>query len=171
MVHMNEPKDMYPETDLEQYPERNIEQYLEYENVINRAGLLGDISSMLGNLGISINTINGVEKTRRGLIVRTDNVDKLRRFIYISQYVDDINIIKVRSPQVRDRLAVRHGRFIKRDEDKKTYRFTRDEIGILVDFLGEIFLEKKQDRKSTRLNSSHVASSYAVFCLKKKKTI
>src|SRR5690625_6874550 len=26
-----------------------------------------------------------------------------------------------------------------------------------------------QDRKSTRLNSSHVASSYAVFCLKKKK--
>src|SRR5690625_5871375 len=25
------------------------------------------------------------------------------------------------------------------------------------------------DRKSTRLNSSHVATSYAVFCLKKKK--
>src|SRR5439155_11129426 len=28
--------------------------------------------------------------------------------------------------------------------------------------------EKKIDRKSTRLNSSHVAISYAVFCLKKK---
>src|SRR5690625_2499024 len=27
----------------------------------------------------------------------------------------------------------------------------------------------KQDRKSTRLKSSHVATSYAVFCLKKKK--
>src|SRR5690606_39877256 len=27
------------------------------------------------------------------------------------------------------------------------------------------------DRKSTRLNSSHVKTSYAVFCLKKKKTI
>src|SRR5690349_23490546 len=27
----------------------------------------------------------------------------------------------------------------------------------------------KGDRKSTRLNSSHVESSYAVFCLKKKK--
>src|SRR5690349_23739882 len=26
-----------------------------------------------------------------------------------------------------------------------------------------------QDRKSTRLNSSHVEISYAVFCLKKKK--
>src|SRR5436305_8781867 len=28
-----------------------------------------------------------------------------------------------------------------------------------------------QDRKSTRLNSSHVRISYAVFCLKKKKAI
>src|SRR5699024_12250956 len=30
--------------------------------------------------------------------------------------------------------------------------------------------ETKQDRKSTRLNSSHVSISYAVFCLKTKKT-
>src|SRR5439155_7071330 len=29
----------------------------------------------------------------------------------------------------------------------------------------------ERDRKSTRLNSSHVAISYAVFCLKKKKKI
>src|SRR5437870_11082245 len=28
----------------------------------------------------------------------------------------------------------------------------------------------RSDRKSTRLNSSHVATSYAVFCLKKKKS-
>src|SRR5699024_12873877 len=28
-----------------------------------------------------------------------------------------------------------------------------------------------QDRKSTRLNSSHVSISYAVFCLKKKKSV
>src|SRR3712207_7951931 len=28
----------------------------------------------------------------------------------------------------------------------------------------------KRDRKSTRLNSSHANISYAVFCLKKKKT-
>src|SRR5690625_6988566 len=30
------------------------------------------------------------------------------------------------------------------------------------------FMPAAQDRKSTRLNSSHVAISYAVFCLKKK---
>src|SRR3712207_8646752 len=40
---------------------------------------------------------------------------------------------------------------------------------ILVD--GELRLrpEYAQDRKSTRLNSSHANISYAVFCLKKKK--
>src|SRR2546430_11955235 len=31
-------------------------------------------------------------------------------------------------------------------------------------------LEVRVDRKSTRLNSSHSQISYAVFCLKKKKT-
>src|SRR2546426_5406768 len=30
--------------------------------------------------------------------------------------------------------------------------------------------EGRGDRKSTRLNSSHLVISYAVFCLKKKKT-
>src|SRR5256885_3570686 len=34
--------------------------------------------------------------------------------------------------------------------------------------LGQDF---EQDRKSTRLNSSHLVISYAVFCLKKKTTV
>src|SRR5438034_3638171 len=32
-----------------------------------------------------------------------------------------------------------------------------------------VALDLDQDRKSTRLNSSHTVISYAVFCLKKKK--
>src|SRR3989454_7532880 len=50
------------------------------------------------------------------------------------------------------KLAQRHGR----DADPKT-----------VSVSEECFPEK--DRKSTRLNSSHLVISYAVFCLKKKK--
>src|SRR5256885_4981098 len=33
-----------------------------------------------------------------------------------------------------------------------------------------MFFPEGEDRKSTRLNSSHLVISYAVFCLKKKKT-
>src|SRR3712207_8700527 len=36
--------------------------------------------------------------------------------------------------------------------------------------LGRVFQRPAADRKSTRLNSSHANISYAVFCLKKKKT-
>src|SRR5690349_24242212 len=37
--------------------------------------------------------------------------------------------------------------------------------------MGALLLQPPRlDRKSTRLNSSHVEISYAVFCLKKKKT-
>src|SRR5438067_6100782 len=35
----------------------------------------------------------------------------------------------------------------------------------------EIGWRTRGDRKSTRLNSSHVSISYAVFCLKKKSTL
>src|SRR5439155_25067478 len=35
----------------------------------------------------------------------------------------------------------------------------------------EVPHQRGPDRKSTRLNSSHVAISYAVFCLKKKKNM
>src|SRR5690625_4675258 len=46
------------------------------------------------------------------------------------------------------------------------------DIEVIYNFVNEKEYYKKErelDRKSTRLNSSHVAISYAVFCLKKKK--
>src|SRR5256885_6118885 len=36
--------------------------------------------------------------------------------------------------------------------------------------VGAVAVHEVGDRKSTRLNSSHLVISYAVFCLKKKKT-
>src|SRR3712207_7039856 len=47
-------------------------------------------------------------------------------------------------------------------------RFTLD--GRAVEAVpGETIWQVAEDRKSTRLNSSHANISYAVFCLKKKK--
>src|SRR5437868_11104050 len=44
---------------------------------------------------------------------------------------------------------------------------TSGSLGVAMDTR---FCTRTGDRKSTRLNSSHVSISYAVFCLKKKKT-
>src|SRR5690625_5621189 len=41
---------------------------------------------------------------------------------------------------------------------------------IIIFFILVMTLPFLKDRKSTRLNSSHVAISYAVFCLKKKRS-
>src|SRR5438067_12701255 len=44
----------------------------------------------------------------------------------------------------------------------------RDEVLLAFLLRDRELLRLRQDRKSTRLNSSHVSISYAVFCLKKK---
>src|SRR5438045_8326043 len=46
--------------------------------------------------------------------------------------------------------------------DGRLFRLTRDHT-----LLAE--LSRRGDRKSTRLNSSHLGTSYAVFCLKKQR--
>ncbi|KAA0547872.1 DUF3388 domain-containing protein [Bacillus sp. BGMRC 2118] len=122
------------------------EWYLEYEIHINRPGLLGDISSLLGMLSINIVTINGVEDMRRGMLLLSDNEEQILRLESILRTMDNITVTKLREPKLRDRLAVRHGRYIQRDaDDKKTFRFVRDELGLLVDFMAELY--KKEGHK------------------------
>src|SRR5262245_23877936 len=65
---------------------------------------------------------------------------------------------RARGPRVQGPVAVQQG------EDAVLLR-ERPEAG-LVRFL--LRQERQQDRKSTRLNSSHLGISYDVFCLKEK---
>lgn len=123
-----------------------IEWYFEYEIHKNRPGLLGDVSSLIGMLGINIVTINGVDNARRGLLLMCDNQEQISRLESILNTMDNITVTKYRPPKLRDKLAVRHGRYIQRDaDDKKTFRFVHDELGLLVDFMAEIM--KKEGHK------------------------
>ncbi|MCM3759514.1 DUF3388 domain-containing protein [Alkalihalobacillus oceani] len=116
------------------------EWYLEYHIHKNRPGLLGDISSLLGMLKINIVTINGVDGMLRGMLIRSKSDDQVARFRAILETIEDIKVTKFREPRVRDRLAIRHGRYIERDaDDRKTFRFIRTELGLLVDFMAELY--------------------------------
>src|SRR5436305_3313340 len=57
------------------------------------------------------------------------------------------------------------------ERDREALRPTRSRGEVIPALLarGQRF-RRRRDRKSTRLNSSHVRISYAVFCLKKKNT-
>lgn len=111
--------------------------YLEYEIHKNRLGLLGDISSLLGMLSINIITINGVDKTRRSMLVKCENDDQIVRLRRILDMFEHITVLKIREPKFRDQLAIKHGHYI--EDDTKIVRFVRNEIGILVDFMAELF--------------------------------
>ncbi len=114
--------------------------YMEYRIHKNRPGLLGDIASLMGMLGINILTINGVEDRTRGMLLECNDDVKIELMGSMLRKVDNITVTAFRAPKLVDILAVRHGRYIERDsDDRKTFRFTRDELGLLVDFLGEVF--------------------------------
>src|SRR5256885_12968278 len=63
------------------------------------------------------------------------------------------------------------GRMVMRPSD----RVIASQFAVVFEAIKELITppeppKKQIDRKSTRLNSSHLVISYAVFCLKKKKT-
>src|SRR5690625_5835982 len=58
--------------------------------------------------------------------------------------------------------------FARGSEDTFSSQGTRKYYRIAVEDGQRVHAAATIDRKSTRLNSSHVAISYAVFCLKKK---
>ena len=55
-------------------------------------------------------------------------MNKVKRFENIVKEIDDITIKKLRTPGLRDRLAVRHGRYIKRDVDDKKPLDSKEKI-------------------------------------------
>ncbi len=121
------------------------EYYFQYRIKKNRPGLLGDLASLLGMLGFNIIQLNDVSEQSRGFLLQTrsDNqVDVLRAIV---ASLDDVEVTALRRPSLRDRIALRHGRFIERsDTEARTYRFVRDELGVLVDFLGESLKRNKR---------------------------
>src|SRR5690625_3533722 len=54
------------------------------------------------------------------------------------------------------------------DADTANFIWKENALPLLLEDYDKASVPEKIDRKSTRLNSSHVAISYAVFCLKKK---
>lgn len=74
------------------------------------------------------------------MLLESDDDEKIKLLGEMLKKVNNITVTALRAPRLVDILAVRHGRYIDRDsDDRKTFRFTRDELGLLVDFLGEVF--------------------------------
>jgi hypothetical protein len=122
------------------------EFYLQYRIRKDRPGLLGDLASLFGMLGFNIVQLNDLSRESRGFLLQTQHPENAEVLRHILSCLEDIELSGLRPPSLRDRMSLRHGRFIERsDTEKRTYRFVRDELGVLVDFLGEML--KRQGRQ------------------------
>src|SRR5437763_12759209 len=72
--------------------------------------------------------------------------------------------VRVQVEEAGTRLSLEDARLLQDIADRQA----NGEFRVRLD-LRKLSEEAMDDRKSTRLNSSHRCSSYAVFCLKKKK--
>ena len=79
------------------------------------------------------------------------------------------NLVDIYKTQFSSNIIAgyRNGYFEKGDEEQIAKQIAESGANML--FVAITSPKKEIDRKSTRLNSSHVVISYAVFCLKKKK--
>src|SRR5437660_11780097 len=88
-------------------------------------------------------------------------VTRFYRFVFFFFFFNDPATTEIYTLSLHDALPIsRERRRIVVHDTRQTFRTGAGNEPL--DFALE-------DRKSTRLNSSHVAISYAVFCLKKKK--
>src|SRR5699024_11305222 len=115
------------------------------------------------------NLIDYAELVHRALIIAHDphHRAELRaefRLIVVDEYQDtdpaQVALLKTLAGGGHDVIAVG-------DPDQSIYGFRGSDVRGIMRFPDE-FRTASGDRKSTRLNSSHVSISYAVLCLKKK---
>src|SRR5690625_2513900 len=117
---------------------------------ISGMALLGDILALLGAITITVYFLFG-QRVRKQLSLMT--------YTFIVYSISSITLTLYN-------IVTQHS-FIGYPADHWWIFIV---LAIFPTFLGHSLLNWA-DRKSTRLNSSHVAISYAVFCLKKKKYI
>ena len=104
--------------------------------------------------------------------VLQNDSEKVKAATYVAQYESETDVIDVTNPSTPTPAGY------------AKVTFDKGEHGVAMIGTEVFFVKKntqvnlstktptvKADRKSTRLNSSHVVISYAVFCLKKKNMI
>src|SRR2546421_9759026 len=155
-----------------------------WAGVVRRASNSGagrGVAGLEGGLGMILANVRGRLRVQDFLLVALAlaHGDTARRARYERQLLEEgpdelldepgllaallaLRTLMVPSPALFTYVAVRH-----------TLRAAGVDDRALADYLAALLLEfgdhDRQDRKSTRLNSSHDQISYAVFCLKKKK--
>lgn len=145
---------------------------MEYEIQQNKPGLLGAVTTLMGMLEINILNVTGIGEARRGFLLKIPSDTKLHALRTALGNVEAIRMTAFRFPTLLDRIAIRHGRRLDMVElNPPTYRFVREELGVLVDFLGDTLIEGGNQiigiRGMPRVGKTELAIAACVYANKK----
>src|SRR5207302_2116153 len=129
-----------------------------------------DLDITTGSGSITVRTGGSDTVEVRGRIRASDwsgsGAEKVRRLEAdppLQQSGNSIHIGHIEDPELRRNVSISYELTVPAETEMKAHSGSGNQT---VDGIGGPL---EVDRKSTRLNSSHVKISYAVFCLKKKK--
>src|SRR5690625_6307543 len=111
------------------------------------------------NIDETLETPNSTDASQNTEEETADKVDNKIPYARFKEKVDEANALKEKLAEIEKEQAEAKRKEL---EEQENYKALYEQAMADVE-------AAKTDRKSTRLNSSHVAISYAVFCLKKKK--
>lgn len=144
---------------------------MEYIIHNDRPGLLGDLATFLGLMGVNITMINGIASHKRGLMLRCSDPARIVTMKNTLTQASNIELTAFRRPTFIDRVTLQHGKILRQDPEKhNTFMFTRDELGMLVDFLGELLGRQRPVvgmRGMPRVGKSEAAIAACVHANKK----
>lgn len=146
--------------------------YLEYEIEQNRPGLLGAVTTLIGMLEINILMVTSIGETRRGFLLEAPSPQKAKALSSVLSEVEAIRVTALRAPVLLDRIALRHGKRLNLAAyNPPTYQFIREELGVLVDFLGDTLVEGGHQiigiRGMPRVGKSEAAIAACVYAHKR----
>src|SRR5262245_60641507 len=134
---------------------------------MGRAEVAGDLSCVIGFVVATVLGVGGAERLDRLSSLPCHEAGQRARIEASAQEGAERDIADhLRAGRAANHLEDALGRLVLVGRDDP-FRLARN-VPIAV-CLDDVVSYPHPDRKSTRLNSSHLGISYAVFCLKKKK--
>lgn len=117
---------------------------MEYSIHHDRPGLLGDVATFLGLMGVNITMINGIAPHKRGLLLSCNDPARMVTLKNALARSENIELTAFRRPNFIDRITIKHGKIVQQNPGMpNTYSFVREDLGMLVDFLGELLSKQK----------------------------
>ncbi|HWJ03130.1 MAG TPA: DUF3388 domain-containing protein [Verrucomicrobiae bacterium] len=140
--------------------------------MVNRPGLMGSVTTLLGMLSINILQVTSVGEKRRGFLIECRDAEKIKTLARCLEQVENIKLTVLREPTLLDHIALKHGKRLQvANTSPPTYCFIREELGLLINFLGDILKEGGDKvigiRGMPRVGKSEASIAACVYANKK----